>query len=141
MCFLIAKIRNLLQAGLAKHGHVNRGAKRKQTLIGANVGRGAFAFDVLFAGGERQHVGALSAIVNGLADQASSHLVDVGFLGGEEAEVGSAKPQRNAERLSFADDNVRAHFAGSLEHGQRSGICDDADERALCRARSSMSLV
>ncbi len=135
MRFLVAEICNLLQAGLAKRGHVNGGCQRKQTLIGADVGCGAFAFDVLFAGGEGQHVGALSAIVNGFTDETSSHFVDVGFLGGEEAEVGSAKPERNAKRLRFADDDVRAHLGGSLEHDQRGGIGNDANESALCRER------
>ena len=81
MRFLVAKICNLLQASLAQRGHVNRRCQRKQTLIAANVGCGAFAFDVLFARGQGQHVRALSAIVNGFADQTSRHFVDVGFFG------------------------------------------------------------
>ena len=53
MRFLVAKICNLLQTCFAKHRHIHCGTQRKQTLIGADVGCGAFAFDVLFARGER----------------------------------------------------------------------------------------
>ena len=111
--------------------HVNRGAEREQSLVGADVGSGALAFDVLLAGGQRQHVGALAAVVHGLADETSRHFVNVGFLRGEEAERRAAVPHRESQRLAFADHDVRAHFAGRLEHGQRGRVGDHADQRAL----------
>ena len=86
MRLVIAQLRNLPQAALAQQRHIDCRRQRQQALIGADVGRGALAFDVLFARGERQHVGALAAVVHGFTDQPAGHLVDEGFLGGEEAE-------------------------------------------------------
>ena len=50
----------------------------------------------------------------------------------EKADAWSTVPHRDAQRLPIADDNVRAHRAGSLEHRQCCGICNNANERAFC---------
>ena len=110
---------------------VHGGSQRQQALVGADVGGGAFALDVLFAGGQGQHVGALAAVIDGLADQAAGHLVDVLLAGGEEAQVGPAKRQRDAQRLAFADHDIGAHLAGGLEQAQGGGVGDHADQGAL----------
>ena len=100
-------------------------------MIGADVGCGAFAFDMLFARRECEDVGALPAIINGLADESPRHLVDVLLARREKADAWSAKPKRNPQRLPVTDDDIRAHIARRLEHRERSRIRNDANQRAL----------
>ena len=76
MCLLITELGDLSQACFAKQGEINSCAERDQALIGANVGRGAFAFDMLLAGGQGEDVGTLALIIDRFADQTSRHLVD-----------------------------------------------------------------
>ena len=95
MCLVVAQFGHLAQAGLPEQGQVDGGSQRQQALVGADVGGGALALDVLFAGGQGQHVGALAAVVHRLADQASGHLVDVLLAGGEEAQVWAAVGERD----------------------------------------------
>ena len=49
MRLLITKFGNLTKTFFAKQRKIDRCAECDQTLIGADVGRGTFAFDVLFA--------------------------------------------------------------------------------------------
>src|SRR5258706_11356324 len=132
MRLLIAELGNLTQAMFAKHAQINRSGKREQTLIGANIAGGAFTFDMLFARCEREDVGTLPAIINRFANETPCHLVDEILARREKADAGSAIPHWDAQRLTIAHDDIRTHRARSLEHRQRSGICDDANQRALC---------
>src|SRR5258706_9595501 len=101
---------------LAKHAQINRSGKREQTLIGANITGGAFTFDMLFARSEGEDVGTLPTIINRFADETPRHLVDEILARREKADAWSAIPHRDAQRLTIAHNNIRAHRAGSLEH-------------------------
>ena len=88
MRFVVTKFGHLAQALRSKHRQVDCRGQCQQTLVGADVGCGTFAFDVLFAGGQSQDIGALAAVIDRLADQAAGHLVDILLAGGEKAQVG-----------------------------------------------------
>ena len=128
---VVTQFGHLVQAVLPKHGQVHGGGQRHQSLVGADVGGGALALDVLLAGGQGQDEGALAAAVHRLADQASGHLVDVLLAGSEEAQVGASVGKGYTERLTLADNHVRAHLAGGFEERQCSRVGGHADQRAL----------
>src|SRR5262245_54548810 len=99
MRLLITKFGDLTQSVFAKHRKIYRCAEREQTLIGANIGRGAFTFDVLFARCEREDVGALAFIINSFSDETPRHLVDILLARREKADAWSAIPKRDAQWL------------------------------------------
>jgi hypothetical protein len=70
------------------------------------VGGRLFAADVLFASGEREAKGAITARVLGLADDAAGHLAHELFLGGDDSGERAAVTGRDRERLQLAGDDV-----------------------------------
>ncbi len=135
MRLLVAQVCHLLEAVAPDHRQVHRRSQRQQPLVGADVGGGFLAFDVLFAGGEGQHVAALSARVDRFSYQAASHFVDVLLASGEEAKRGAAIPHRDAERLAFAHDDIGAHRARRFEQGQGNGVGNPHTPARPARAR------
>ena len=67
--------------------------------------------DMLLAGREGQHEAALAFRVHRLAGQPPRHLPDELLLAGEQADIGPAEIEPDADRLALADDDVRAHLA------------------------------
>src|SRR3546814_4389501 len=95
---------------------------------------------MLRAGRERQHETALAVGVDGFAAQAARHLTDIFALAGEEADIGAAELEPDADRLSLAHHDIGAHFAGRLNQAER----DRSEERRVgkecvrtCRSRWS----
>src|SRR3990172_3626940 len=87
---------------------------------------------MLFAGGERQDIPSLAARVDSFTDKTARHFMNIRFLRGEESEIRSTVPEWNSKGLRFTYDNIRTHFAASLDHEQRGGVCDNAGQRAFC---------
>src|SRR3546814_13259575 len=78
-----------------------------------------FAANMLLAGRERQHETALAVCVDGFAAQAARHLTDIFALAGEEADIGAAELEPDADRLSLAHHDIGAHFPGRLNPPHR----------------------
>ncbi len=131
MGFLVTQFGHLAQAAAPKQGQVDCRSQSHQALVGANVGSGAFALDVLFAGGQRQHIGTLAAVIHCLTDQAASHLVDILLAGGEKTQVRSAERKRDSQRLALASNNIRTHLAGCFKQAQGDRVGNHADQGAL----------
>ena len=62
-------------------------ARAISALVGADIRGGFLAADMLLAGGQGQHVGALAAVIHRLAHQPAGHLAHEFLLGGEDAQV------------------------------------------------------
>ena len=125
-----ADLGGLLDALLAHDGAIDGGEERHQALVGADVGRGLLAADVLLAGLEREDEGALAAVVLGLADDASGDLADQLLRAAHVAGVGTTKGHRQTEALDIAHGDVGSPLARGLHQGE---VGDDAvdDEEGL----------
>ena len=99
--------RLLAQAFFADQAEMNRGGQRVERFVGADVGGGLLAADVLFARGEREHESAIAGGVGGLSGEAAGHLADEFFARGDHADVRAAVTGRDAEGLAFHGDDVR----------------------------------
>ena len=125
------------QAGLAEQRHVDGEGERAEAGVGADVGGRLVAADVLLAGRQRQHEAAAAFGVDGLAAEAARHLADELLARGEEADVRSAEGERVADRLAFADDDVRALRARRLDGAKRHDLGEDGDEQGAARRAPS----
>ena len=121
---------------LAKQAHINRRSQCDQPLVGADIGSGFLAADVLLTGGQGEHISALAAVIDSLAYQAPRHLAHVLFAGGKDAQVGSTKRERDAQRLTFASDDICAELTGRLEQSQGGGVDRHSQQRASLRGSS-----
>ena len=93
---------------------MDRESERAQAAVGADVRGRLLAADMLLAGGQGQHEAALAFGVDGLAGEPARHLADELLLAGEQADIGPAEIQADADRLALADDDVGAHLARRL---------------------------
>src|SRR3546814_1523044 len=84
---------------------------------------------MLLAGRKGQHEAALPLAVHRFAAQAPRHLADEFLLAGEQANIGAAEVEADADRLAFADDDVRAHFARAADRAQRHRFGDAGDQQ------------
>ena len=101
---------------------MNRGGERVERFVGADVGGGLLAADVLLAGGEREHEAAVAGGVGGLSGEAPGHLAHEFFARGDHAHVRAAVAGRDAERLAFHRDDVC--FGGRANDAERNGFGD-----------------
>src|SRR5258708_24857839 len=85
------------------HGR-GEGAK---SLVGANVGGRFFTANVLLASGESENEAAAAFEVCSLAGQASRHLADKFFTGGNYTDKRAAIARRGAEAFPFHRHDVR----------------------------------
>ena len=90
---------------------------------------------MLLAGGERQHEAALARRVHRLAAQPPGHLAHIFLLAREQAEIGPAELEADAERLAFAHDDVRAHRARRFDRAQRDRLGHHRDQQRAGRMR------
>ncbi len=116
----------LAEALLAVDGEEDGDHHGDEGLVGADVGGGLFAADVLLAGGEGEDEAALAGDVLGLADEAAGHLAEELFLAGDDAAVGAAEGEGDAEGLGFERDDVG--LDGGLDDAERDGFGDRDDE-------------
>ena len=117
--------REAAQARLAQQRHMDAERQRAQAGIGADVRGRPLAADVLLAGRQRQHPGAAAVGVDGLAAQAARHLAHEIGPGGEQADIGAAEVEADAEALAFAGDDVGAHVTGGFQCPERYRLGDD----------------
>ncbi len=115
MGFLIAQLGNLAKPFFTKEGEIDRGRQGQQSLVGANIGSGPLPLDVLFAGSQGKDIRPLAAVINRLTYQPAGHLVEKLFAGGKETQVGTAKGERDAQRLPLPHDNICAHFTRGFQ--------------------------
>ena len=92
---------------LAEQAKMNRGGKCVESFVGANVGSGLLAADVLFARSEGEHKPAMAFRITGLACEAAGHLADKFVARGDDANEWAAVARWNAECLAFHRDDVR----------------------------------
>ena len=120
--------RLLAQAFFADQAEMNGGGESVERFVGADVGGGLLAANVLFARGERQHEAAIACGVRGLSGEAAGHLAHEFFACGDHADVRAAVTGRNAEGLAFHGDNVG--FRGRANDAERNGFGDGGDEQS-----------
>jgi len=82
---LDACLGGFLQALGAEEAHVHQRPQGAQSLVGADVGRGLLAADMLLPGLQGQHEAGLAALVHGAADNAAGHLTDKLLVAGHDA--------------------------------------------------------
>ena len=124
-------VRRVRAGLLAVDGEEDGDHHGDEGLVGADVAGGLFAADVLLAGGEGEDVAALAVHVLGFADEAAGHLAEELFLAGDDAAVGAAVAEGDAEALRFQRDDVG--LGGRADDAERDGLGDgDDEERALC---------
>ena len=128
---MIAEFGGLAQAAPSHSGEVDGGGQGVEGFVGADVGGGAFAADVLFAGLEGQDISGAAGGVGGAPHESAGHLADVLLLAAEQAEVGAAKGWRDAQGLAFAGDDVGAEMAGGAQHSHSEGVGGDDEEGAV----------
>ena len=93
-----------------------------ERLVGADVGGCTVAANVLFSGGERQTVGFLAVNVDGTSNDTTGHQTQVGFGASEDTVQRTSTGDRAAERLTFADYDVRTVMTGCLNDPERDGL-------------------
>ena len=84
---------------------------------------------MLLAGREGQDETALALGVDGLTGETAGHLPDMLFAAGEQADIGPAELQPDADRLALANDDVRAHLARRLDRAKRHRLGNDRDQQ------------
>ncbi|MNI13269.1 hypothetical protein D3C73_664850 [compost metagenome] len=119
---LVDLLGNRLQALRAVEDAVHRGHDGEQNLRGADVRRRLFAADMLFAGLQRQAIGAVAAGIDRNADKTAGHGALVGILDGHVSGVRAAVADRNAEALRGTDGDVSAHLTRGLQQRQRQKV-------------------
>jgi hypothetical protein len=107
---------------------VESGEIGEQRLGCADVARGFFASDMLFAGLESQAQGGFSAGVTGDADEAAGEEAFEGVRVAKKAACGSAESEGHTEALAVAECDVRAPFARRFEEGEGEEIGGGDDE-------------
>ncbi len=85
------------------------GDKRVERLVGADVGGGFLAADMLLARRQRQHKATPSSRVRRLSCEPPWHLPNEFFARCDYPDVRAAITRRNAKGLSFHRDDIRLH--------------------------------
>ena len=111
---LVAKLGHALEALRPHAAKVGSRGNGHEGFVGADIRGSFFATDVLLAGLEGQHEATAALGVFGHAGQATRHLADVLFFGGEEAAVRPTERHRNAEALALAYGDICVKLAGGL---------------------------
>ena len=115
--------------GPVVHG-VHGGDHGQQHLRRADVRRRLLAPDVLLAGLQRQPVGGAALGVDREAHQPAGQVPLEPGLDRHERRVRAAVPERHAEALRRADDDVGAPLPRRLEQGQGQEVGGDRHQRA-----------
>ena len=112
------------------HESADEPLQREQSLVRRDVGRRLLAADVLFAGLQRQYIGAFAVQVGRLADDSPGHPPDELVARGEEAVVRPAEARVVAGALALADRDRAAVGSGRLEDAERHRVDVRDRERA-----------
>ncbi|MCY1517305.1 hypothetical protein D9M68_519800 [compost metagenome] len=127
---LVNALGDRLDALRSMEHRVHRGHDGEQHLGGADVRRRFLAADVLFAGLQRQAIGAVAARIDRYADEAAGHGALVRVLDRHIGRMRTAIADRHAEALGAADSDIGAHLSGRLQQSQRQRIGGDGCDRA-----------
>ncbi len=109
---------------------IHRGHDSEQHLRGADVRRRLFAADMLFAGLQRQTIGAVAASIDGDADEAAGHGALDRILDRHIGRMRAAITHGHAEALGRADRDVCTHFTGRFEEQQCENVGGDGSQRS-----------
>src|SRR5438874_8727714 len=120
------------QSLFAKKGQVHGGGESAKRLIGADIGGGLFAADMLLAGGESQNKAAAAFGIAGLTGETTGHLPDELVARGDYSDKRSAVTWRQAKTPPFQGDDIG--FGGGPDNTQRHAFGDGHDEQ---RARGT----
>ena len=123
MSLVIAQLRYLSQAVPPHSGQVDGRCQGVQRLVGADVGSGPLATDVLFPRLQGEDIAGAPLGIGGATHQTAGHLAYVLLLAAEQTQVWPAEGRRDADGLSFSRDDVRPELARWAQHphGQRVG--------------------
>ena len=102
----------------AHQGEIDRAPESHQGLVGADVGSGFLAADVLLAGLQGEDEGAASLRIGGLPDDAAGEFAHPLASAGHKAHVRAAVAKGYAEALAVSHCDVGAPFGGGLHHGE-----------------------
>ena len=127
---VIAQLGHRAQPALAHGRQVSPGGKGAEGLVGADVGGGPLAADVLLASRQGQDKAPPPLGVHRLADQSPRHLAHVFLPTGEEAKIRPAEIEGIAQRLPLAHHDVGPVFARRREQAQGDGISVDDQQRS-----------
>ena len=130
-------MRHLDETLLAEEARADRDGERAERVVRADVARRAIAPDVLLARREREHVAALSVLVDRLAAEAPWDALEelARVAAREETAPGPTVLRREPERLPFADGDVGAERARRFEERHRVGLCGRRHQERAVRVR------
>src|SRR5262249_47834479 len=111
---LQAEVGGFFEPLWAEERQIDRCAEGEEALVGADVARGFFAADVLFAALERENEAAFAAAVNGFAGDAAGHAADKAFAAGHDPEVRAPVLHGGPERMAFGDGDVGTPISGAF---------------------------
>src|SRR5690242_15446911 len=118
---------------------MNRHNKRIKSFIGADIGGGFFAADVLLASSEREAESAAAFGVKGFSGEPARHLAHEFFTRRDDANERPAVARRNAKTLRFERDDVCV--LRRLHNSERNGLRDAINKQrsggvgAFCKWR------
>jgi hypothetical protein len=96
---------------------------------------------MLFASGEGEHISALSACVDSLANQSPCHLAHKLIFGSEKTQVRSTVREGDTQGLTFTGDNIRPKLTWRGEQAQRDRVYGDREKRACLVRCFSQSFI
>jgi hypothetical protein len=108
---------------------IHRRHVRQQRLGGTDVRRRLLAPDVLFARGQRHSVRGVAVGIDRHTDEPAGHVSDVRLARGKERRVRPAIPQRDAEALRVAEDDVGPHVSWRRDQRQCQQVGSDGHQR------------
>ncbi len=85
MGFVIAELSHLPQPTFTQCGEINGCCQSHECFVGGNIGGCSLPSDVLFTGGEGEHIACLTLSINCLAHNSPRHLAEVLLATGENA--------------------------------------------------------
>src|SRR5580698_6363883 len=112
---------------------MNGGGESVKSFVGANVGGGLLAADVLFARSQGEDESTITGGVCGLSGEAAWHLAHEFLARGDYADVRAAVTRWNAEGLAFHGNDVR--FCGRANNAERNRFGDRGDEQSARSVR------
>src|SRR5215217_1243819 len=123
------EFRHLAQPVRTHKRRVHRRGQGRQRLVGADVGVGPGAPDVLLAAAQGEDVGELAVLVYGLPRDAPGELADVFLLRRHVAGVRAAEHKRHPERLGLPNRHVGPQVTRRFEDGERDRVAHSDRER------------
>src|SRR6185437_9384188 len=112
---------------------MNRDDQRVERFVGADIGSGFLAADVLLARGKSEAKSAASSAIGGFARKPSGHSAHELVARGNYADVRTAVTRRDAETLRFERDDVS--FFRRFDDAESQRLSDASDEERAVLVR------